>query len=77
MSLEPSKTPLDLIYLDVWGPAPTSVGHYTFYLSFIDDYSKYTWVYLLKHKSEVFEVFHNFQSLVERKFNKKKSLYTN
>jgi len=40
-------------------------------VSFIDDYSRYTWIYLLKRKSDVFQVFHNFQNLVERKFGRK------
>ena len=42
-----------------------------YYVSFIDDYSKFTWIYLLKFKSEVFSVFQEFQKLVERQFNKK------
>jgi hypothetical protein len=29
------------------------------------------WLYLLKQKSDIYQVFHNFQNLVERKFNKK------
>jgi len=55
----------------VWGPAPTFVGKNNFYVSFIDDYSKFTWIYLLRHKSEVFQRFHDFQKLVERMFDKK------
>jgi histone deacetylase 1/2 len=43
-----SRAPLDLIFTDVWGPAPISVGRHTYYVSFIDDYSKYTWIYLIK-----------------------------
>jgi histone deacetylase 1/2 len=66
-----SHAPLNLIFSDVWGPAPTSVGRHTYYVSFIDDYSKYTWIYLIKKKSDVFQVFHDFQNLVERKFNRK------
>lgn len=66
-----SNSPLELIYSDVWGPAPVSIGKYTYYVSFIDDYSKYTWIYLLKKKSDVFSMFQGFQRLVERKFNKK------
>ena len=66
-----SCAPLDLIHSDVWGPAPISVGSYAYYVSFIDDYSRYTWIYLLKHKSEVFSIFKNFQNFVERKFNRK------
>lgn len=66
-----SIKPLQLIFSDVWGPAPSSVGRHTYYVSFIDDYSKYTWIYLLKKRSDVFQVFHNFQALVERQFDSK------
>jgi histone deacetylase 1/2 len=66
-----SSHPLELIFSDVWGPAPESAGRFKYYVSFIDDYSKFTWIYLLKHKSEVFEKFREFQSLVERTFNRK------
>jgi hypothetical protein len=46
------------------GPAQVSVGRHTYYVSFVDDSSKYTWSYLLKKKPDVFQVFHNFQNLV-------------
>jgi histone deacetylase 1/2 len=42
-----------------------------YYVSFIDDYSKFTWIYLLRYKSEVFKYFQEFQTLVERLFNRK------
>jgi histone deacetylase 1/2 len=48
-----------------------SVGKYEYYVSFIDDFSKFSWIYLLKKKSDVFQVFHNFQQLVERQFDRK------
>jgi histone deacetylase 1/2 len=64
-----SNNPLDLVFSDVWGPAPTSVGRNNYYVSFIDDFSKFTWIYLLRHKSEVFQRFHDFQNLVECMFN--------
>jgi hypothetical protein len=40
-------------------------------VSFTDDYSKFTWIYLLKFKFEVFHKFQEFQALVERRFNRK------
>jgi histone deacetylase 1/2 len=40
-------------------------------VSFIDDFSKFTWIYLLKYKQEVFQNFHEFQSLFERLFDRK------
>ena len=66
-----SEYPLELIYSDVWGAAPQSVGGFKYYVSFIDDYSKFTWIYLLKYKSDVFQKFHEFQQLVERLFDRK------
>jgi hypothetical protein len=61
-----STKPLELVFSDVWGPAPTSVGRFSYYVTFIDDFSKFSWIYLIKKKSEVFQVFQNFQTLVER-----------
>jgi hypothetical protein len=66
-----SSKPFELVFSDVWGPAPTSVGRHDFYVSFIDDYSKYTWIYLLRRKSEVFSCFKEFRTMVERQFNTK------
>jgi hypothetical protein len=56
-----SKVPLELVFSDVWGPGPSSIGKFKYYVSFIDDFSKFTWVYLLKNKSNVFNKFHEFQ----------------
>ena len=66
-----SRAPLELVFSDVWGPTPTYVGKNNFYVSFIDDYSKFTWIYLLRHKSEAFQRFHDFQNIVERMFDRK------
>jgi histone deacetylase 1/2 len=66
-----SHYPLELIFSDVWGPAPDSFGRKNYYVSFIDDFSKFTWIYLIRHRSEVFNIFHQFQALVERRFDRK------
>ena len=55
-----SSAPLDLVSSNVWGPAVDSVGRYKYYVSFIDDYSKFMRIYLLKQKSEVISKFHEF-----------------
>jgi histone deacetylase 1/2 len=54
------KTPLELIYSDVWGPAQTSVSGHNYYVSFIDAYCRFSWLFLLKNKSDVFDVFVQF-----------------
>jgi histone deacetylase 1/2 len=68
LSTSASTGVLDLIFSDVWSPAPNSVSRNKYYVSFIDDYSKFTWIYLLRQKSEVFACFREFQTLVERQF---------
>jgi histone deacetylase 1/2 len=55
----------------VWGPTIDSFGQKNYYVSFIDDFSKFTWIYLLKQKSELFRCFHEFQALGECRFNRK------
>jgi histone deacetylase 1/2 len=64
-----SSCPFELIFYDVWGPAPTSVGQKNYYVSFTDDFSKFTWIYMLWFKSEVFQCFRDFQNMVERQFD--------
>jgi hypothetical protein len=71
VSTSVSTKPLQLVFSDVWGPAPESVGRKKIYVSFIDDFSKFSWIYLLKHKSEVFQRFTEFQTMVERLFDTK------
>jgi histone deacetylase 1/2 len=66
-----SKFSLDLIFSDVWGPAPDSIGRNKYYVSFIDDHSKFVWIYLFRYKSEVFAKFTVFKQLVEWRFNRK------
>jgi hypothetical protein len=43
----------------------TSLSRYAYYVSFIDDYSRKNWIYLLKAKNEVFGKFKEFKALVE------------
>ena len=64
--------PLEIIHSDLWGPSPvTSYNGNRYYVCFIDDFTRYTWLYPLKLKSDVFQVFIDFQHRVERHFNQK------
>jgi Integrase core domain len=61
-----TSSPLELIHSDVWGPFPIVSSHgYKYYISFIDDYSHFTWIYFMKHKSEVCHIFSLFKAQVE------------
>ncbi|PKU77708.1 Retrovirus-related Pol polyprotein from transposon TNT 1-94 [Dendrobium catenatum] len=67
-----TTSPFSLIHSDVWGPFPvTSNSGFRFYVSFIDDFSKFTWVFPITNKSEVLNKFNEFQNLIARQFNTK------
>jgi hypothetical protein len=66
-----SSHPLEFVYSDVWGYAPKSIGGKQYYVRSINDYSKFSWIYPLKFKSEVFSTFVEFQKLVEHLFDRK------
>lgn len=57
---------LELIHADLCGPMQTeSCGGSRYFLLFTD-YSRMSWVYFLKFKSETFEAFKKFKALVEK-----------
>jgi hypothetical protein len=60
---------LDLIHSDVWSCSTKSLGGYPYYVLFIDDFSRFTWLYHIHNKSDVFIVFVQFKSLVENQFS--------
>lgn len=49
----------------------TSIGGYLYYITFVDDFSRKTWIYFLKHKDEAFDMFKNFKALIENQSGKK------
>uniref|UniRef100_A0AAG5DV13 Retrovirus-related Pol polyprotein from transposon TNT 1-94 n=1 Tax=Anopheles atroparvus TaxID=41427 RepID=A0AAG5DV13_ANOAO len=63
---------LDLIHTDVCGPMRTAtLGGKRYFLTFIDDFSKYTVVFLLKQKSETLNCLKEYVELIRNKFGKK------
>ena len=58
-----TTTPFELIHCDIWGPykiASHSSAHYFF--TIVDDFTHYTWIYLMRFKSKT-------QSLLKKKFS--------
>jgi hypothetical protein len=56
----------------VFGLVPVpSLGKSVYYVSFTDDFSRNTWIYFLRKKSEVFDKFKDFKALVENQIEKK------
>jgi len=57
-----------LIHSDVWTSPVTAISGAKYFVTFIDCYSRMTWVYLMKHKSEVLECFKAFYAYVKNQF---------
>ncbi|GJS15719.1 retrotransposon protein, putative, ty1-copia subclass [Tanacetum coccineum] len=69
--VERAKDLLGLIHTDICGPFRTvSRQGASYFVTFIDDFSRYGYVYFLKHKHKVFETFKVFQKEVENQLGK-------
>ncbi|GJX04449.1 putative RNA-directed DNA polymerase [Tanacetum coccineum] len=63
---------LDLVHSDICGLMKTkTLGGCSYFVTFIDDHSRKVWVYTLKTKDQVLDVFKQFHALVERQTGKK------
>ena len=61
-----AKGVLDLIHWDICGPMSTrALSGAKYFVTFIDDHSRKTWIYFLKTKDEVFSWFIEFKALVK------------
>ena len=57
---------LDLVHTDVWGPAQVqSLGGSHYYVTFIDDATRKTWVYCIRQNYDVFDTFNKWKYLAE------------
>ena len=67
-----AKGILEIIHSYVCGPmSSNSLSGYGYYVSFIDDFSRKTWVYFMKNKDEVFSKFKEFKALIENHIENK------
>jgi hypothetical protein len=63
---------LELVHTDVWGPAQvSSLGGSRYYVTFIDDATRKTWVYCIRQKYDVFNTFNKWKALVENETRKR------
>lgn len=69
-------SPFELVHYDLWGPAPiNSIKGFRYYVLFVNHYTRFTWLYLLRSKSEVSTKFVHFKDLIENQFSAKIKIF--
>ena len=64
------SSPFHLVHSDIWGPINTpSLLGFRYFVIFIDDYSKVTYLYLMKECSELYSIFKSFYMKIKTQFN--------
>ncbi|XP_019462962.1 PREDICTED: uncharacterized protein LOC109361889 [Lupinus angustifolius] len=60
----------DLIHVDIWGPIsiPSTFGH-RYFLTIVDDISRFTWLFFMKQKSETSQLVRQFVTYIETQFH--------
>jgi hypothetical protein len=60
-----SSAPFDLVHFDVWGFFLFTIdGGSRYFVIFVDDYSRFTWIYMLKHRSDLVPIFQTFHKMI-------------
>ncbi|KAK4388552.1 Retrovirus-related Pol polyprotein from transposon RE2 [Sesamum angolense] len=69
-SITRSKHMFELIHTDVWGPYKiASLTNCNYFLTIVDDFTRATWTFLLKHKSQVHHTLATFFTMVNTQFH--------
>ena len=69
---EKKSEKLELVHTDVWGPTQVQyLGGSRYYVTFIDDATRKTWVYCIRQKYDVFATFKKWKYLVENETEKR------
>jgi len=59
-----ARSPFDVVHSDVWGPSRVT----SYFVTFIDEFSRCAWIFLLKDRSELLSVFQNFFKEIQNQF---------
>jgi transposase InsO family protein len=74
-SVHTTKSTLDYVHANLWGPSKKpSLGGTRYMLTIIDDYSRRVWLYFLKYKDDTFAAFKNWKVMIEKQTERKAKL---
>lgn len=64
--------PFSLIHSDIWGPSRIkNITGTRWFILFVDDHTRITWLFLMKEKSEAGQIFKNFNAMIQTQFQTK------
>ena len=64
-----ASCPFALVHSNIWGPSRIKCNlGFQYFVTFIDDYSRCTWVFLMKNSSELFSIFQIFYNEIKNQF---------
>ena len=64
------SSPFHLVHFDIWGPINTpSLLGFRYFVIFVDDYSKVTYLYLMKERFELYLIFKSFYMEITTQLN--------
>ena len=65
-----ASAPFELVHYDVWGPCPIlSPTGFRYFVTFVDDFSRVSWLYLMKSRFEPFSYFSAFCAEIQTQFH--------
>ena len=65
-----TKSLFELVHTNVWGPSRSAFPlGFHYFVTFIDDYSQCTWLFLMKTQAELFSIFQKFHAEIHTQFN--------
>lgn len=69
LSTSRAVKPFALVHTNLWGPTPmSSTDGFKYYVIFLDDFSRFVWIYPLRQKSDTLAAFTHFQTMVQTQF---------
>jgi hypothetical protein len=64
------KTMFEIVHMDIWGPINIDCTHgHRYFLTMVDDFTRHTWIHLIKSKSDVKQPIIKFIAYVKNQFN--------
>ena len=63
-------SPFQLVHTDIWRPSSVDTkGGSLYYVPFVNDFSRFSWIYLMIGKSDFFKIYDFFHNMVQTEFS--------